>query len=220
MRTLALFGCVVVLGAGCQCGPQVGIDAGTQSDAGSTADAGPKVDAGPTPDGSVGGDAGSEADAGGHRPKSEECPLTRAPGSASGSGPGGCTSDLDCVDGGINGRCSLGEGVISNRCTYDQCFRDADCAQGPCACRSPEYSNANVCLTSSTCRVDSDCRGGRWCSLSPRATGATCALSAYHCRTSTDLCTTDADCADAGSRGVCAFDASNRWSCSEVCLIL
>lgn len=121
-----------------------------------------------------------------------------------------CSADEDC-DQRPNGHCVhwMLKGYQGDRCEYDDCYRDEDCAgRGVCACGDTQ----NRCLGDSDCRVDADCGSGRWCSPS-----SNCGFDivAYHCRARADLCVDAGDC-PATPRHVCAFDdATRRWSCAS-----
>ena len=57
-----------------------------------------------------------------------------------------CASDADCTAG-KTGRCVSGDGPCLTTCSYDACLMDADCAEGPCSCRSSASDVAvNACL--------------------------------------------------------------------------
>lgn len=128
-----------------------------------------------------------------HRPFPTACPAERGaiasdPACEVASDPScaeaACVVDADCTAG-PNGRCShLHRGPASLRlfCTYDECARDDDCAEGACACRaSASSSEANDCLSPSECRTDADCGANGFCSPSLVGMGF-CACPTY------DLC--------------------------------
>jgi hypothetical protein len=124
--------------------------------------------------------------------------------------PSGCDADATCAAG-KNGRCYTpvsGCGCAPNICTYDECFSDADCADGsPCECRAAFAYEANVCVKNGNCRVDTDCGAAGYCSPS----GVSNCMTAYFCHTPDDECVDAADCS--GDRE-CAFDAAaKRWKC-------
>jgi len=156
-----------------------------------------------------------------HRAVATPCSTSRPPGTPTYFPvEGGCKSDLDCADGGINGRCN---GVYSpvatlttNTCSYDTCFADDACANSACLCREdfPRFGNMpDFCATGGNCRIDSDCPQGQLCSPSA-APG--CADPAWYCHTPNDTCHTDSDCT--GSSGqFCAF-SQGRWMCIGYCL--
>jgi hypothetical protein len=171
-----------------------------------------------------GADSGAESDAGrvpvNHRPSDAQCSTSAAVGDCSGSnGDGGCNSDSDCTEAGVNGRCiNQGGGPAAPCfCTYDECLVDTDCAAGQtCACHGAPYTDGhgNTCVTGN-CRVDADCGEG-YCS--PTSTGADCGdnLAGYYCHTAADLCTDDTDC-----DGECIYSTANsRWQCVGVIVCL
>ncbi|HTA20155.1 MAG TPA: hypothetical protein VK989_12740 [Polyangia bacterium] len=161
-----------------------------------------------------------------HRPVAVACPTDRPAATcmhlALGGVPlngGDCTNDGDCVSG-PNGRCdpsSTNDGAC-DRCSYDQCFTDTDCAgRGLCDCRTGPYTGANVC-TSGNCRVDADCGVGGYCSPSTsRCPGSPDPASiGYFCRTSKDTCVEDADCTSTTESQQCRFDAAaGHWRCID-----
>lgn len=112
---------------------------------------------------------------------------------------------------GVNGRCQpFGYG-----CSYDECFRDEDCAPDElCDCAGGEVG-AHRCLPAE-CRVDADCPRCATCSpsrdaLCPNATD----VVGYFCHTPNDQCRKQEDCV----RGTCAYDKTEaRWLCiSAIC---
>jgi len=132
-----------------------------------------------------------------------------------------CRSHADCTEG-ENGRC-VGNGHDGWRCTYDDCFADADCpgADGKralCECEGlGVVSSGNACLDVE-CRVDGDCGAGGYCSPSLGACGNYFGIAGYFCHTKQDECLDDADCNPDGSTsgvGYCAFmQTTGRWQCS------
>jgi hypothetical protein len=151
---------------------------------------------------------------------------------------GDCQQDSDCKDG-INGRClQLRPPGCYRACSYDQCFRDSDCAGNvPCHCRdSASSTDGNRCLINSNCRVDDDCGPGGYCSPSqlsgcirmctvpcgsgthcyagatevPCACGQSCGAG-YFCHTASDTCTNDCECNAVGS--ACTRQPNAGWAC-------
>ncbi|HEY3452040.1 MAG TPA: hypothetical protein VGK67_37115 [Myxococcales bacterium] len=140
------------------------------------------LDAGPAPDAAAGPDAAgcpatlprAPLD---HRPAGTECPPERGPQTSTPSctcpADGGfcpcssCAQDSDCTAG-TNGRCGRNIPPPVLECTYDECFRDSDCAgAGPCQCRRASSSSApNRCIRGAECTLDSDCGPGGFCSPS------------------------------------------------------
>ncbi len=166
-----------------------------------------------------------------HRPSAVACSTTRPPGVnldggvESGGGAGApCTNDSQCVDAGVNARCTPGGPGMVNRCEPDMCFTDTDCSgDGTCECgtRAPYGRYANTCLPGN-CRVDSDCTECGYCS--PAYIGcmklsgtSTLTLTGYYCHTPADLCTNDRDCADAGPGAACIYQSvTERWECANL----
>ena len=180
-----------------------------------------------------------------HRPtEGPACPNDRAPGgvpamcTADGGPPpgGGCQQDSDCTAG-INGRCLQLRGCYM-ACSYDECFRDSDCAGNvPCQCRdSASSTDGNRCLINSNCRVDDDCGPAGYCSPSqlngcirmctvpcdsethcyagttevPCWCGQSCG-NGYFCHTANDTCTNDCEC-DVGD-SACTHQPNAGWAC-------
>jgi len=165
-----------------------------------------------------------------HRPVAPACSTTRAPGfnavAGVDSGLGGaqCTSDSQCTDGGINGRCTVVNGFFA-LCSFDACTTDGDCgAASVCVCGAPLASgggrNPNECVPAQ-CHIDPDCGPGGYCSPSPSPCsipgGANFSgVTGYQCHTAKDLCTaqcaSNADCADAGH--YCEWQSTTAgWAC-------
>lgn len=162
-----------------------------------------------------------------HRTAGATCDSERPTGDAAPPEAfGTCTSDADCTDG-ANGRCNGSRGGW--RCTYDECFADADCdGASACECENGGLSaGANTCLPGN-CRTDADCASG-FCSptLGPCGTydptgseRANTSPAGYYCHTPEDECVDDSDCrdGDAGALGApyCAFDpVEARWLCAD-----
>lgn len=149
------------------------------------------------------------------------CPTSRPPGNVSmpEAGPlsaGACNSDADCVNGGVNGRCTSIRPGSAGRCTYDACFSDGDCPSGSdCAC---DAAGGNLCVPSN-CRVDSDCACGG-CAPSP-GNLTVCipyfgsGVGGYDCRTPDDECQDSSDCR--GVDGACAYNPEvGHWTCFSI----
>lgn len=152
-----------------------------------------------------------------HRPVGEMCDDRREPGTAMAGFEGECDEDADCVDG-RNGRCRDFRG--DQRCTYDECFSDADCpGKGVCECGGGFWSDHNVCLNDGNCRTDADCADGERegaCSPTLGDCGDYAGVVAYYCHTPADECVDDADCAGVLPGGYCAFNpAAGHWKCSD-----
>jgi len=151
-------------------------------------------------------DAGMCVDppAGESRPVAWECSDCRLPGA--GGSRGECATDADCTAG-DNGRCNPAR--IGGMCSYDECFKDEDCADTElCACDGG-FGGGNACIEAA-CRVDADC-GAYDCSPTLGSCGHYFPPVGYYCHTATDACYSDADCAG----GYCAYDpTSGAWACS------
>jgi len=166
-----------------------------------------------------------------HRPTATTCSTTRPPGynSVAGvdSGIAGaaCTSDSQCTDGGVNGRCTVLNDFFAF-CSYDECTMDSDCGPSSvCICGAAlpagEGRNPNQCVPAG-CHVDTDCGPGGYCSPSPQPctfrTGNFAGVAGYYCHTAKDLCApnqcaSNTDCEDAGNN--CEWDASAMsWACA------
>jgi hypothetical protein len=175
---------------------------------------------GETNSGAIAPDAGTNAETGTniaeppvHRPQTEACPTTRAPG-VEPAIVGACKADADCTQG-KNGRCTFGP-AISSVCSYDECAKDSDCASGVCVCRLETYAGANVCFRGN-CVTDADCGAKGYCSPSGPELTNNCRSNVppgsfgYFCRTSRDQCQSTVDC---GETGTCLFSVdANRWEC-------
>lgn len=163
-----------------------------------------------------------------HRPTTTACSTTRPPGYNAVAGVDAgilnaqCTSDSQCTDGGINGRCTVVQ--FEAFCTFDTCTTDSECGPSSVCHCGPRIANGkgrnpNACVPA-TCHVDSDCGPGGYCSPAPdpcwRGQVADFGVAGYHCHTAAELCSgqcsDDAECQDAG--GNCewqSFDAG--WMC-------
>src|SRR5262249_42052214 len=137
------------------------------------------------------------------RAKETACPLERPRGDAGSDSQGACAKDDDCRDG-KNGRCMLlGARYRQNTCTYDACFHDAACKEGPCECES----TGNVCLRGN-CKTDSDCGAGGSCG---RSNSMSCdgGEPEYFCRTPKDTCTDEC-----GDQKQCVYLRElGHWGC-------
>jgi hypothetical protein len=120
----------------------------------------------------------------------EACPESRAsatlPAEAT---PTACHTDADCTEG-RNGRCLRlsnhgphGPSLEASTCSYDACFRDADCdgPRGACYCggRTPTTAGAGHSCITGECATDADCGQGRYCRRGPN--GRTCHSPADRC---------------------------------------
>jgi hypothetical protein len=118
-----------------------------------------------------------------------------------------CDSHSDCSDG-ENGRCQ----PFGYECSYDACFRDADCALNEiCDCAGGPRGSHRCLVTE--CLTDSDCPGAAWCSPS-RAVECTnlSDVVGYYCHSGGDECVTDGDC----GLGWCVFDDTlTHFRCSD-----
>ena len=177
--------------------------------------------------GSTSSSGGSSSSSGGsssgvvpdhHRTDDGQCSQPAPAGNCNfggSSGGGMCSSDTECTDGGVNGRCVESQGGVAFcGCTYDTCMHDTDCASGQaCACHGSTYnSGGNTCMAGN-CRVDTDCGAGGYCSPSYDPTGCG-GLLGYFCHTAADLCVNDRDCATTGGPQVCWYTtATGRWEC-------
>jgi hypothetical protein len=141
------------------------------------------------------------------RPVEIACPKERPPGTARAEVGGSCKGDAECTAG-VNGRCQTqGARVMENACTYDACFRDADCKAGPCECNS----SGNRCL-GGNCRTDTDCGSGGACGRS-NAIGCGGGDATYYCRTPADTCTKYDDC-KVDAQCVYAIELGH-WTCQQ-----
>ena len=128
-----------------------------------------------------------------------------------------CSSDSQCADAGVNGRCiESGGGVAFCECTSDTCADDSACSTGQtCACHGSPYDHwgdGNHCVPGN-CRNDSDCVPCGWCSpsFSPAECGS---VGGYYCHTPKDQCVNDTDCSDGGLPSDCGYDTSlGYWLC-------
>jgi hypothetical protein len=126
-----------------------------------------------------------------------------------------CQSHEECTEG-ENGRCLRTDDFSSTgakpyKCTYDECFSDADCGNGGvCRCSGNRGTDATYCLMGN-CSVDSECDSG-YCSPSlswacpnfPDTAG-------YFCHTPEDECVNNLEC---GSQAKCVFaPKEKRWMC-------
>ncbi len=164
-----------------------------------------------------------------HRPTATTCSATRPPGYNAVAGVDAglagreCTSDAQCADGGINGRCTVVHGFFAF-CSFDACTTDSDCGPSSvCICGAElppgEGRNPNECVPA-MCLIDSDCGPGGYCSPSPNPCsipgGNFAGVTAYDCHTATQLCedqcASNSDCADAGHN--CEWRSSaTGWAC-------
>lgn len=142
------------------------------------------------------------------RPAEVVCSPCRPPGTTS-SGGGGCASDADCTAG-DNGRCVFGR--IGAFCSYDLCFRDADCAADEaCLCDGSNNGGGGNACVHAGCRTNNDCAPGLACSPTFGSCGHYSGFIGFECHTADDECTVDADCGG----GYCAFDPTlAHWACS------
>jgi hypothetical protein len=121
----------------------------------------------------------------------------------------GCTSDKDCTEG-YEGRCvafkAWGERPASNRCTYDACEHDSDCAHGQlCMCAGP--GARNLCETAD-CHDDADCNGMK---CAPIPITSDWKSAAQYCRTTQDTCQSPTDC---GAQKTCGYSKRKHlWEC-------
>lgn len=151
-----------------------------------------------------------------HRPRQVVC-GTPPPGGGGASSAGQqpapemCSVDSDCQTG-PNGRCIFGR--IGQYCTYDECFRDGDCASGEvCMCGASTGTGSHC--SQAGCRTDSDCPGS-YCSPTFGTCGNYSGVIAYQCHTSKDTCIDDADCASTGVGAYCMYDPMvAHWVCSS-----
>jgi hypothetical protein len=152
-----------------------------------------------------------------HRPDDSQCRAPRAAGLCS-MGPSSfsCSSDTQCADGGVNGRCTNVGPLPGCFCSYDQCQADSDCGAGMlCVCHESAYvyGGGNVCMPGN-CRIDADCGPGGFCSPA-HGTGGNCGgVNGYFCHTDRDMCRNDSDCS--GFLPVCTWLAMYRlWDCRQ-----
>jgi hypothetical protein len=181
-------------------------------------------EAGPLRDTGGGQEAGARNESGAvspiyHRTDDSQCATPRPPGTC----PAGdaeesevfeCTSDSECVDGGLDGRCTNSPGGPAGcDCTYNACQTDTDCKTGElCVCHDSAYSyGGNACMPGN-CRVDSDCGKDGYCSPS-RGMNDCSYVAGYYCHTPQDLCTNDSDCMQGN---ICSWSAADeRWECQK-----
>jgi len=185
-------------------------------------DAGPRPDAGLSADAGWSVDGGSGSDAGmicrpptpeRHRASADVCPMDRPffmieePSEPFWT----CTTHEECTDG-INGHCT-GNSFHGYACSYDRCFSDAECDNGPCACRGAGGGGTNHCLQGN-CQTDADCGEGIACSPTLGMCGDYSGTIGYYCHTCDDECTDDADCG--GAPSYCAYnELSGHWACQD-----
>lgn len=136
-----------------------------------------------------------------HRAGATACPHERGtpPEPSGGQRPSipadnSCSKHADCTSG-KNGRCFPQRGGA--RCSYDNCYADADCGTGKeagaCVCRdSGTATGANYCLRGN-CRTDADC-GGNYCSPSLGSCGHMGGNVGFFCHSKKDECVDDEDC--------------------------
>ena len=124
--------------------------------------------------------------------------------------PGMCTVDTDCTMG-ANGRCIFGR--VGKYCTYDACFKDADCGtRTVCMCGTPGGTGAHCGQPG--CHIDADCPGS-WCSPTFSSCGNYSGVVGYACHTPADECVNDADCSAMGGAAYCMYmPSSAHWVCS------
>jgi hypothetical protein len=143
-----------------------------------------------------------------HRALTEMCDHERAPSAETPAASAGCTSDAECAQG-ENGRCGPNNRGLRT-CTYDECFDDGDCMDGPCVCATDSGGN-NRCF-GGNCATDADCGAKGYCSPSFGPCGNYAGVVAYYCHTCQDACTDDSDCPNGG---YCAYEpAAGHWLCS------
>lgn len=143
------------------------------------------------------------------RPAEVVCSPCRPPGASSSGGRGECTSDADCTAG-TNGRCGFGR--AGTFCSYDECFRDADCdADQACLCDGSGIGGGGNTCVQVGCRTNNDCDPGFACSPTFGSCGHYLGFIGFECHTGDDECTTDAEC----GAGYCMFDPTlAHWTCS------
>ncbi len=152
-----------------------------------------------------------------HRP----APLACAPDRIAGirGGTPGCTADAECTEG-KEGRCGYDSATSRDKCTYDACLADGDCAAGEvCICRN-EFSATlrqawpTVCAKGN-CVVDANCGPGGYCSPNTVVRGCNSGLEGWYCHTKLDRCIDDADCYYGGLYGKCQYDrVAGYWACA------
>jgi hypothetical protein len=171
----------------------VSTDAGVEAGTSDAADGGACIDPVPTA----------------NRPRATTCCYERPLGSDPSAATGECTQHSDCTAG-VNGRCLTAQSM-TNYCSYDQCFGDADCSNnGVCSCDGDGFGGANICVAGN-CRVDSDCASLQCAPSYGCFVGA--GPEGWFCRTENDLCASDADCSNQAF-GRCAFDLGDAvWRC-------
>jgi hypothetical protein len=150
-----------------------------------------------------------------HRPNDSQCATKPAPGDCTLMEKFTCTTDSQCTDGGVNGRCiESNGGALDCYCTYDMCQMDTDCLKGElCVCHGSAYTDnvGNTCMPGD-CRIDSDCGPDGFCSPTHGTSGCG-AVTGYYCHTAKDTCVNDSDCGTT-SFDVCAWSAAQkRWEC-------
>lgn len=185
----------------------------------------PQASAGKAGDAQAGGGAGDVACGRGLTPKEHRAVARACPAGRGSSGPIDtsacvnrtgitCTKDADC-SAGLNGRCIAHNEPCDTACSYDECQNDADCAAGPCLCRTDDTAaDYNQCLPGSTCKTDADCGSCGYCSASAARSGPSCRVEAitYSYHTASDRCLDQSDCYG----GYCAYDqAPARWACGS-----
>jgi hypothetical protein len=99
-----------------------------------------------------------------------------------------------------------GHAAGGNRCTYETCASDTDCASGS-LCMCGTSGDRSYCA-SANCHDSTECASGRSCAEVPpdSATGG-----GRYCTTSSDTCHEASDC---GSGKTCGYSTSRRrWEC-------
>jgi hypothetical protein len=156
-----------------------------------------------------------------HRPAGATCDHDRpslVPDGGFTTMRGQCTTDADCADGGVDGRCLLPGPFKPPICTYDSCFQDSDCGTSEdCVCRDYQTIEENDCVPSN-CRIDSDCGDGGYCSPAFGGCAPVIGIVGYYCHTPTDECRVDSDCNNAIPGLHCIFDPmkGDRWICAPL----
>lgn len=123
-----------------------------------------------------------------------------------------CHTDKDCKDG-SQGRCVAISQVrrpASNRCTYEECTRDSDCAAAGGVCLCGTSAVARSFCRAGDCRDASDCHGLQCHEVPPEVTGSF-GVQAQYCQTPKDTCHSAADCA---ADKTCGYAPGKHvWEC-------
>jgi hypothetical protein len=122
-----------------------------------------------------------------------------------------CRVDADCTEG-RNGRClrlsnhgGIGPSLEATMCSYDACFRDADCGSPLAACYCGNRTDTDPGMGHSCsvgdCATDADCGADHYCRRGPNG---------RRCHSPADTCVEETEC---GPGLQCTRGASGVWAC-------